>query len=69
MNVAARLCEHCKAVDRQLVVSGDLLGVMTIPADLTIDEGGSSACRGRQPENGPSDSMRGRGADAERRLS
>ena len=39
MNVAARLCEHCKAVDRQLVVSRDLLRLITIPADLAIGEG------------------------------
>jgi hypothetical protein len=39
MNVAARLCEHCKAVDRQLVVSRDLLRLITIPADFAIGEG------------------------------
>ena len=47
MNVGARLCEHCKAVDQQLVVSGDLLRLMTIPADL-VDEGKRIAVRGRQ---------------------
>jgi class 3 adenylate cyclase len=50
MNVAARLCEYCKAVDRQLVVSGDLLGVMAIPADLTIDGGKSISVRGRREQ-------------------
>ena len=39
MNVAARLCEHWKAVDRQLVVSGDLLRLIAIPADFAVGEG------------------------------
>jgi class 3 adenylate cyclase len=26
MNVAARLCEHCKAIDRRLVISGEMIG-------------------------------------------
>jgi hypothetical protein len=39
MNVAARLCEHSKAVDRQLVVSRDLLHLIAIPADFAIGEG------------------------------
>ena len=50
MNVAARLCEYCKAVDQQLVVSGDLLRVMTIPADLAIGGGRSIAVRGRREQ-------------------
>ena len=29
MNVAARLCEYCKAIDRRLVVSGDALRLMS----------------------------------------
>jgi class 3 adenylate cyclase len=48
MNVAARLCEYCKAADQRLVVSGDLLGQMTIPADLRVGDGESIALRGRQ---------------------
>ena len=48
MNVAARLCEYCKAVDQQLVVSEELLRVMTIPADLAIGGGKSIAVRGRR---------------------
>jgi class 3 adenylate cyclase len=48
MNVAARLCEHCKAIDRRLVVSADALKLMTIPADLVIGEGETIAVRGRQ---------------------
>ena len=50
MNVAARLCEYCKVVDQQLVVSWDLLRVMTIPADLVIGEGKSIAVRGRREQ-------------------
>ena len=50
MNVAARLCEYCKVVDQQLVVSGDLLRVMTIPADLAIGGGKSIAVRGRREQ-------------------
>jgi class 3 adenylate cyclase len=50
MNVAARLCEYCKVVDQQLVVSGDLLRVMTIPADLAIGGGRSIAVRGRREQ-------------------
>jgi adenylate cyclase len=49
MNVAARLCEHCKAVDQQLVVSGDLLRLLTIPGDL-VGEGKSIAVRGRREQ-------------------
>ena len=50
MNVAARLCEYCKVVDQQLVVSGYLLRVMTIPADLAIGGGKSIAVRGRREQ-------------------
>jgi class 3 adenylate cyclase len=48
MNVAARLCEHCKVVDQRLVVSGDLLRQLTVPADLRVGAGQSIALRGRQ---------------------
>ena len=48
MNVAARLCEHCKAIDRRLVASADALKLMTVPADLEIGDGKSIAVRGRQ---------------------
>jgi class 3 adenylate cyclase len=48
MNVAARLCEHCKAIDRRLVVSDDALRLMTLPADLVVGDGKSIAVRGRQ---------------------
>ena len=48
MNVAARLCEYCKAVNRRLVMSGDLLHQVTIPGDLRVGGGESIALRGRQ---------------------
>ena len=48
MNVAARLCEHCKAIDRHFVVSGDLLRRVVIPGDMRVDNGESVALRGRQ---------------------
>ena len=50
MNVAARLCEYCKAVDQRLVVSGDLLRQMTAPGDLRVGAGESIALRGRQEQ-------------------
>ncbi len=48
MNVAARLCEYCKTIDRRLVVSGDALRLMSLPADLEIGDGESIAVRGRE---------------------
>ena len=48
MNVAARLCEYCKAIDRRLVVSGDALRLMTIQPGLVIGDGKCIAVRGRQ---------------------
>jgi class 3 adenylate cyclase len=48
MNVAARLCEYCKAIDRQFVISGDLLRRVTIPVDMHASDGQSIALRGRQ---------------------
>jgi adenylate cyclase len=48
MNVAARLCEYCKAVDRSLVVSADLLRRLTVPIDLRVGDGECIALRGRQ---------------------
>ena len=48
MNVAARLCEYCKAVNRRLVMSGDLLHQVTIPGDLRVGGDESIALRGRQ---------------------
>ncbi len=48
MNVAARLCEYCKAINRRLVVSGELLRLMQVPDALEVGEGKSIAARGRQ---------------------
>jgi class 3 adenylate cyclase len=48
MNVAARLCDYCKAIDQRLVVSGDLLRRVTIPIDLRIGDRQSVALRGRK---------------------
>jgi adenylate cyclase len=48
MNVGARLCEHCKTVNQQLVISGDLLRLMAMPDDLVVGEAESIAVRGRQ---------------------
>lgn len=48
MNVAARLCEYCKAADQRLVVSGDLRRQVTIPADQRAGNGARIALRGRQ---------------------
>ena len=48
MNVAARVCDYCKTVDQSLVISGDLLRQMVIPADLRVDNAKSIALRGRQ---------------------
>lgn len=48
MNVAARLCEYCKAIDQRLVVSSDLLRRVTVPADLRVGAGKRVALRGRQ---------------------
>jgi class 3 adenylate cyclase len=48
MNVAARLCEYCKAVNQQVVVSGDLLRQVRVPVDLRVGERESTTLRGRQ---------------------
>jgi class 3 adenylate cyclase len=50
MNVAARLCEYCKANNQRLIVSGELLGQLAMPADLKADEGKSITLRGRQEQ-------------------
>ena len=47
MNVGARLCEYCKAIDQQLVVSGDLLDRVAVPADLAVSPAESVTLRGR----------------------
>ena len=47
MNVSARLCEYCKVRNCNLIVSGDVLGRVTIPPDLKVDVGQTTALRGR----------------------
>jgi hypothetical protein len=39
MNVAARLCEYCMAVNQRLVISGNLLHKVTVPVDLRVGGG------------------------------
>ncbi len=48
MNVAARLCEYCKTINRRLVISGDLMRLMAVPDELEVSEGKSVAARGRR---------------------
>ncbi len=48
MNVAARLCEFCKATKRPLVISGDLARLMALPDHLMVGEAESIEVRGRQ---------------------
>jgi len=48
MNVASRLCEYCKTINRRLVVSGELLRLVQLPDGLEAGEGKSVAARGRQ---------------------
>jgi class 3 adenylate cyclase len=48
MNVAARLCEYCKALDCPLVVSGDLLRHVSLPADIGVGPAARVTLRGRQ---------------------
>src|SRR5215469_379888 len=48
MNVAARLCDHCKAAEQTLLVSADLLRTASVPPGLAIETGTSITLRGRQ---------------------
>jgi len=48
MNVAARLCEHCKAAGETLVASADLLRSAAVPLGLSIGRHASLMLRGRQ---------------------
>jgi class 3 adenylate cyclase len=48
MNVGARLCEYCKTVNRRLVVSADLLRLMTVGDDWIVGQCKRIAVRGRQ---------------------
>jgi class 3 adenylate cyclase len=48
MNVAARLCDHCKASEAALLVSADLLRAAAVPPGLVVGSATSIALRGRQ---------------------
>ncbi len=48
MNVTARLCEYCKAIDQRLVVSGGALGLMKVLPDTRIGAGATVKVRGRE---------------------
>ncbi|MGC1887114.1 MAG: adenylate/guanylate cyclase domain-containing protein [Stellaceae bacterium] len=48
MNVAARLCEHCKAAGETLVASADLLRSGAVPAGLGVGRHASLMLRGRR---------------------
>jgi hypothetical protein len=47
MNVTARLCEYCKQASQHLVVSADLLSLLTIPSELVVGNSETIALRGR----------------------
>ena len=47
MNVSARLCEHCKVRNCNLIVSGDVLSRVTIPPNLKVGVGQTTALCGR----------------------
>jgi class 3 adenylate cyclase len=48
MNVGARLCDYCKSVDERLIVSGDLMRLVAMPAGLAAGKGELISVRGRQ---------------------
>jgi class 3 adenylate cyclase len=48
MNVAARLCEHCKAAGETLVASADLLRCAAVPHGLGVGRHASLLLRGRR---------------------
>ena len=48
MNVAARLCDHCKTADDALLISAELLRSVAVPPGLAVGTGASVALRGRQ---------------------
>jgi len=47
MNVAARLCEHCKEAKQRLVISSALRRLMTIPPDIEVGRRETILLRGR----------------------
>ena len=48
MNVAARLCEHCKAAGETLVASADMLRCAAVPHGLSVGRHTSLLLRGRR---------------------
>jgi len=48
MNVAARLCEHCKAAGEALIASADMLRSAALPYGLSVGRHASLMLRGRQ---------------------
>ena len=48
MNVAARLCDHCKSVEEAMLVSADMLRATAIPPGLAVGARASIVLRGRQ---------------------
>jgi adenylate cyclase len=48
MNVAARLCEHCKVAGETLVVSADMLRGADVPQGLSVGRHASLMLRGRR---------------------
>jgi class 3 adenylate cyclase len=48
MNVAARLCDHCKAADEALLVSADLLRAAAVPPVFAVGTRANVMLRGRQ---------------------
>src|SRR5215469_3573370 len=48
MNVAGRLCDHCKTAEEGLLVSADLLRDAAVPAWLWVEAPENIALRGRQ---------------------
>ena len=48
MNVAARLCEHCKAAGETLVASADVLRSAAVPHGLSVGRHASLVLRGRR---------------------
>jgi class 3 adenylate cyclase len=48
MNVAARLCEHCKGAKLRLVASAELLCLVKLPADIGLGDGEKIVLRGRR---------------------
>ncbi len=48
MNVAARLCGHCRTARQALLASADLVRAAALPPGITVGTGANIALRGRQ---------------------